>query len=161
MLSTRLQQVTQLHLDRAAAQGLVNKSEVAEMVYTIVRDNPEFWSIQDKRAALQAYIRDGIDALMSERMSEDYLRMHMAHVPRRHLYLLEKRPQYICINAAAGLHILSVKATREHWAASVKIKRTIGNSVIEKADDDEDVMRLLVAEGVDTLEELGRREMAA
>lgn len=160
MLSTKLKQITQLQLDSASMRGPVNRSDIAVRVYELVHDSEEFWSLADKRAALEGYIRDGIAELMDERISEDYLRAHLGHVPRQYLYLLEKLPRYICINAAKGLHVLATKATRDDWADSAKIKRKIANHITTKANDDEDVFRVLSDAGVETIEELSLREAA-
>lgn len=160
MLSTRLKQVALTQLDSAAWKGPVNKTEIAECVYALVRDSDDYWSLADKRAALQSYLREGIDELMNEKMSEDYLRAHLSHVPRQYLHLLEKLPRFICINMGLGLHVLAVKATRDDWAASAKIKRRVSDHVREKADTDEDVVRALTAENVNTIEELGERATA-
>lgn len=157
MLSVKLKQVMQLQLDTAAMRGPVNRSDIAEAVYAMVRDSDEYWSLVDKALALKAYIRDGVSELMDEKMSEDYLRAHLGHVPRQYLHLLEKLPRFMCINASAGLHVLAVNASREDWSASAKIKRTVADHTNKKANEDEDVYRALVAEGVNSIAELGER----
>ena len=160
MYSKALKQITRLQLDSAAMRGRVNRNEIAAAIYAIARDSDEFWSLRDKRDALEAYIRAGVTELMDETMSEDYVRTNLPHVPREHLHLLEKSPRFLCVNAGAGLHVLAVNATPDDWAANARMKRKIGQSVKEKADTSEDIYRMLVAEGVQSLAELGTRRAA-
>lgn len=156
MHSKRLNQIIRLELDRAALRGPVTKRAIAEQVYRLARE--EDWTVADIRDAYMTTLMAAIGAEMSLPMSEEYLREALPSVPRKYLYLLEKTPTFIPINARLGEHVLAIRATQDEWAAAAKIKRAIGERVIEHADVANDIRLALAAEGAATLEELASNE---
>lgn len=157
MLNSRTKKYIRVLLDSALMRGPVNSKEVATDVYRQIGDKDEFWALADLRGAKEAYIRNEVVLQLKEPMSEEYLRLHLPEIPAKHLATFEKQPRTLCINAALGLHILAIHATTEQWGNNARMKRAVGESVIEKADVAEDIYRLLVAEGVGSIAELGTR----
>lgn len=160
MHSKKLNQVIRVELDTAAMRGPVNRRDIAERVYSIVHDSPDYWSLADKRDALVNAIFDGVVDAMDERITPEHLHSILPRVPAKFQHLLEKMPTFICINASAGLHVLSVNATQEDWAASAKLKSSIAERVKSHADIANDIRMLLASEGAQTLADLGERAAA-
>lgn len=157
MLSDRMKKYIRVQLDSALMHGPVNCKEIASAVYGRVGDSDEFWALADKRSAYEAYIRAEVESQIKEPMSEEYLRLHLPEIPAKHLATFDKQPRTLCINAALGLHVLAIHATTEQWGGNARMKRSVGDSVIAKADAAEDIYRLLLAEGVGSIAELGKR----
>jgi hypothetical protein len=160
MHSKRLNQVIRLELERAAFHGPVNKRDIAEQVYRIVRDDGEYWTLADKRDALVNLLVSAVGEQMSLPMSEQYLLDNLPSVPRKYMHLLEKTPTFIPINARLGQHVLAIRATQEDWAAAARIKRAIGERVITHADVANDIRLALATEGAASLEDLAQRQAA-
>lgn len=160
MHSKKLNQIIRLTLDRAAVQGPVNRRDIAEQVYQIVRDDDDYWSLADKREAYMTVLQSGVTDAMNEPMSEHYLQTNLPAVPKQFLNLLAQMPTYLCINARLGQHVLAIKATQEDWAANSRIKRAIGEQIIVKADLANDIRLALAAAGANSLEELTERKAA-
>lgn len=154
MHSKKLNQVIRLQLDSASMRGPVNRRDIAEAVYSIVRDSNDFWSLTDKREAFIGRITSGVVDAMDERMSPEYVRSNLPRVPAKYQHLLERLPTFICVNASLGLHVLAIKATQDDWAANAKIKRSVAERITVHADVSNDIRLALAAAGAATLEDL-------
>lgn len=155
----RTRKLIATELGSAGMLGIVNRRALAEHIWAKTRDSDEWWSLADKREAYLEKLTAEITKAMNEPLSEDYLQRHLS-LPRQYLHLFSKVRTYICINMALGHHVLAIKATKEHWAANARIKRSLGEQVIAHADVSNDVLLALRAEGVDSIEELGLKEAA-
>lgn len=161
MHSKRLNQFIRVELDTAAMRGPVNRREIAERVYSITRDSLDFWSLADLRDAHMNAILDGVVDAMDERITPESIQRILPRVPAKFQHLLEKMPTFICINAGAGLHVLSINATQEDWAASARLKKSIAERIKSYADIATDIGLLLASEGANTLADLVKEEKAA
>ena len=77
---------------------------------------------------------------------------------------LEGVPRFICISPRGGrssLHMMTLNATKEHWAANFALKDQIAEATRLSAEASREIRDLLESSGVDCLADLLDEQAAA
>lgn len=162
MQSKPLRQAVDLALDVLGMQGPVTRREVAQYVLRSTTDND--WSVGDEQEARLAFIQNEVAAHMSESHSDQFIEQYLMHVPEKFRPVLRGLPRFICISPRGGReaqHVMTFRATKEHWAANFELKDRIVEATRLSRDESRVVHDLLAANGADSLFDLLSRENAA
>lgn len=156
MPSEKLMKIVRLELDVAGMRGNVILTDVAEDIYRKHRDT--LFALDDFQLAFVNYIRGLVRDAAKEPMTDDYLQM--VNIPVRYRYTLSGLPRFICVNPTKGLHRLAILATLDEWEISSTSYRALQEAVTLKGDQVDDVRRMLAAENVASIAELGTKVAA-
>ena len=155
MESKPLKQQIAMALDILGMGGPVTRRDVAEEVMR--HSTPACWSVADRYDADMAFIQRGVRVLMNETHSPGFIDHHLSSIPEEIRDTLREIPTYICISPRGGrgaVHIRTLMATKEHWAANFELKDRIVQATRLSRNASRDIRNLLDRTGAGCLADL-------
>lgn len=144
MESKPLKQQVALVVDTMGMQGLVEKRLAAERIYA--EAPTDYWCLADEREAKIQHIMREVTAYMHAPLADDVKDQILVNVQPELRTAVEKLPRYICISERGGRraeHVMSWRATKEHWLANFRLKAFVTDRAALSRDDSRDIIDLL------------------
>ena len=118
---------------------------------------PDRWSVSDEYEARIGHLQRQIGLQMGETHGAVFAKRHFGGLTDEIRDTLEGVPRFICISPKGGrgsLHMMTLSATREHWAANFALKDQIAEATRLSAQASREIRDLLESSGADCLADL-------